>query len=150
ERLDKVAGFEPGLVLAIDHDRLAAPHGHGVNFDLAKEVGAHGVDVRPLGDPVAVEHRLPARRGGDDDVFILRGQFGTRHRLDFDAAYGGHFAGEAPTVLLVGAVDLDAADLAHLAYRFKLRPRLFAAAEEAHLASVRPGHVLRRHATGGA
>ena len=59
QRLHEVAGLQAGLVLAVHDDRLAAAHGDGVDLRLAEEVRADGVDVRPLGDPVAVE--APAR-----------------------------------------------------------------------------------------
>ena len=56
--------------------------------------------------------------------------------------------GEAAAVLLVGAVDLHPADLADLADGLQLRARLLAAAEQADLGGVGPGHVLRGHAAG--
>ena len=38
---------------------------------LVTEVRTDGIDVRALGQPVAVEHRLAAGGRGDDDVLVL-------------------------------------------------------------------------------
>ena len=95
-----------------------------------------------------LQHRLAAARRGDDDVLVLGRQFRAMDRHDLGLAHLGHFRGEPAAVLLILAVDLHPADLADLADRLQLGPCLLAAAEEADLAGVRPGHVLRRHAAG--
>ena len=59
-----------------------------------------------------------------------------------------HLLAELTAVIFVGAVDLHAANLAHLADGQELRPRLLAAAEQADFLSVVPGHVLGGHAAG--
>src|SRR5207244_3706387 len=150
ESLHKVPGFNAGLILAVHDDRFAAAYAHRVDLGLADEVGANGVNMRSLRDPVAVEHRLAASRGRDDDVLVFRGHLGTRHRLDFGVADAGHLVGETAAVFLGETVNLDAANLADLAHRLELRACLLAAAENADTAGVRPGHILRGHAAGRA
>src|SRR5262249_25589692 len=140
--LHKIAGLQPRLVLAVHDDRLAAAHGDGVDFGLAEEIRADGVDVRALGDPVAVKHRFAAARGGDDNALVFGPHLRARHRLDLGLAPLAHFTGEAAAVLLVGAVNLDSADLADLADRLYLRAGLLAGAEQADLAGLGPRHVL--------
>src|SRR5262249_30085754 len=129
ERLHKIPRLDPRLLLAVDHDRFAHAHGHAVQFGLAEKIGAHGVDVRPLGDPLAVQDRLAAGGGGDDDVLVLTSHFRTRNRFDFGLADLAHFVREATAVVFVGAVNLHALNPAHLADRDELGACLFTAAE---------------------
>src|SRR5216684_411272 len=73
ERLDEIARLESGLVLAIYHDRLTTPHRNRVDFCLAQEVRADGIDMGAFGNPMTVKHGFAAGGSGDDDVLILGG-----------------------------------------------------------------------------
>ncbi len=74
--------------------------------------------------------------------------FGPVDRDHLGLAHLAHLRGETAAAFLVGTVDHDAAHLAHLADGQQLRAGLLAAAEEADLGGVGPGHVLRGHAAG--
>ena len=102
-----------------------------------------------LGQPVAIEHRFAAGRGGNDDVLVLGGQFWTRHRHHLRLAQLTHFIAEVAAVIFVRTVDLHPPNFAHLAHGQQLCARLFAAAEETYFAGIGTGHVLRGHAAGG-
>ncbi len=78
----------------------------------------------------------------------LGGHLRARHRFDIALAQLAHLLGELPAALLVGAVDLDVANVAHLANGQELRARLLAGAEQADLLSVVAGHVLGGDAAG--
>src|SRR5262249_1670395 len=148
--LDEVAGFHAGLILAIDHDRIAAADPDRIDFGLAQEIGADGIEVRPLRDPVAVEDRLTAAGGGDDDILFLRRHFRTGHRVAVGLTQVAHLPAGAAAVFFIRTVDLYPANLAHLTYRLELGAGLLAAAEETDLAGVGAGHVFGGHAAGGA
>src|SRR5207302_8219457 len=137
--LNKITSLQARLLLAVDHDRLTAANRHVVNFCLAEEIRADGIDMGPFGNPVAVEHRLSAISRGDDDVLVFRSHLRTRHRLHLNLALLAHLGRTVAAMLVIRTEHLPPADFANAADRLALRARLLAAAEPAPLARVCTG-----------
>src|SRR5262245_28648380 len=91
---EDVAGFlQRGLAMIDDETRPA----NGVRIELARvgDTGAHGVDVRALGEPGSLHHRLARRRHDADDVGAGDRLLDRRARSDRDAVPFSLAVGEA-------------------------------------------------------
>src|SRR5215831_4291565 len=101
----EVAGLELALLLAVDDDAARPANGGDVDLRLANEIGADDVEMRSLGYPVAMQHRLAAARRSDHDVLATRGFIGASDGLDRAATERPHLRTERAAFLLAAQED---------------------------------------------
>ncbi len=102
-----------------------------------------------LGQPGAVEHRLAAGRGRDDDRQILGGLLWPVDAADFDLQPLGHAGRKIVALRLVAAVDVGDLDRPGADDGGQLAFGLPAGAEQAQVGGIAVGHGLDGHAGGG-